>query len=150
MAQATIHASTVAFELPEGARALALSGPSGIGKSALALELMGLGARLVSDDQTVLRVDGGTLFAAPPPALAGLIEWRGVGLLPAEYLAQAPVVAWVDLTTPSPDRLPVPRWIDLLGQRLPCLHIPASGARAAGLRQYMLGRAWDTSCASET
>lgn len=142
MERVTVHASTVAFDLPDGPRALVLSGRSGSGKSALALELLAIGARLVSDDQTVLHAENGQLIATVPPTIAGLIEWRGVGLLPVAHLERAPVVAWVDMDISAQDRLPAPRWHHVLDVRLPCLHLPGHGAVAAGLRQYMLGQAW--------
>ena len=146
MGQATVHASTVAFDLPDGPQALVLSGRSGSGKSALALDLLALGARLVSDDQTVFHVEGDRLIASAPPAIAGLIEWRGVGLLPVAHLAQAPVVLWVDMDNSAQNRLPAPQWHEMLGLRVARLHIPAKGATASGLRQYMLGQAWITGC----
>ena len=50
----TVHASTVAT----GGRAVLLSGPSGSGKSDLALRLIDRGFTLVSDDQTIVRREG--------------------------------------------------------------------------------------------
>ena len=55
----TIHAGAVGI----GGRGLLILGPSGAGKSALALALMGLGARLVADDRVILRVEDGRLLA---------------------------------------------------------------------------------------
>ncbi|MFQ5437976.1 MAG: HPr kinase/phosphorylase, partial [Paracoccaceae bacterium] len=46
-----VHAGAVAFDR----RAVLILGPSGSGKSSLALELMSRGASLVSDDRTILR-----------------------------------------------------------------------------------------------
>lgn len=151
MAQVTVHASAVAFELEgRGPCAVVLSGPSGAGKSTLALELLALGARLVSDDQTHFHVAQGRLIATPPSAIAGLVEWRGVGLVPTTHLARAHVVAWAKLDEAAPRRLPGPLWHDMLGVRLPCLHIRGNGAAAAGVRQYILGEAWKTGCEGAT
>lgn len=144
MAQAVVHASTVAFVQAGLPLAVVLSGPSGSGKSSLALELMALGAQLVSDDQTVLRVEAGGLIATAPDAIRGLVEWRGVGLLPAPALDRAQVVAWMEMDAAPPSRLPEPAWTTVLGVRLPCLHKPDSGPIAAGLRQYIMGQAWMT------
>ena len=47
----TLHASTVALD----GRAVLISGPSGSGKSDLALRLLDRGFTLVSDDQTIVR-----------------------------------------------------------------------------------------------
>ena len=75
-----VHATAVAID----GRALLLRGPSGAGKSDLALRLIDAGARLIADDQSVLRREGGRLLAAVPAAIAGLIEVRGVGILRVE------------------------------------------------------------------
>lgn len=139
-----MHASTVAFVRDGQAHGLVLAGPSGSGKSSLALELMALGADLVSDDQTELRVDHGKLMATAPHPLGGLIEWRGVGLLPARPLGQAQAVIWVDLGTATTKRLPEPDWKHVLGISLPCLRPQRDGPIAAGLRLFMLEQAWMT------
>lgn len=55
-----LHASCVALD----GRGLLILGPSGSGKSALALELMALGADLVADDRTEIEGQGPDLVAA--------------------------------------------------------------------------------------
>lgn len=122
----TLHASCVALE----GRGLLILGPSGSGKSALALELVALGARLVADDRVALRREGARVFASAPPGLHGLIEARGLGLLrlPAET---APVALAVDLALPR-ERLPPRRMVDLAGVPTPLLSAPCE-ARAAAL-----------------
>jgi HPr kinase/phosphorylase len=145
-----VHASTVAFVQAEQAHAIVLAGKSGSGKSSLALELLALGARLVSDDQTILSAEGGVLVATAPDPIRGLIEWRGVGLLPAQPLDRAQVVAWMDLDAPALKRLPEPAWKTVLGVRVPYLHKPDTGPVAAGLRQYMLAQAWTTHGTGQT
>lgn len=139
-----VHASTVAFEQGDNAHAVVIAGASGRGKSSLALELMATGARLVSDDQTLVHVEEGALVATAPAVIQGLIEWRGVGLVSADCLARARVTVWVDLDHEATVRLPEPSWKTVLGLKLPCLHIPATGSAAAGLRQYMMAQAWQT------
>ena len=66
----TIHASTVAIE----GRAVLITGPSGSGKSDLALRLLDRGFTLVSDDQTIVRRDGDRLIASAPPTIAGKLD----------------------------------------------------------------------------
>ena len=107
----TVHASCVAVD----GRGLLIRGPSGAGKSALALDLIGLGAALVADDQVGLSRHGGSVLAAPPPALAGLIEARGLGVLRLPFADTASVLAVLDLDAPPAPRLPEAATTDLLG-----------------------------------
>jgi len=105
MTAPTIHASAVLF----GYRGILIRGPSGSGKSRLALRLLqnpGDGfARLVGDDRIHLGVTHGRLLMHPAGALRGLLEVRGLGIvrLPYEPVAMADLV--VDLDAPTP-RLP--------------------------------------------
>lgn len=110
-----LHASTVALH----GRGLLILGPSGAGKSSLALRLLSLGARLVADDRTELAREGDTLVARCPPALRGLIEARGIGLLRADPAPTADVALVVDLAQTETDRLPPARRITILGVSLP-------------------------------
>jgi len=57
----TLHAGAVSV----GGRAIALVGPKHAGKSTLALALVRKGARLLTDDTLVVRLQGGTAWAAP-------------------------------------------------------------------------------------
>ena len=76
----TIHASTVAND----GRAVLITGPSGSGKSDLALRLLDRGFALVSDDQTMVKRDGDRLLATAPPNIAGKLEIRGIGIVEME------------------------------------------------------------------
>ncbi|MDF0488470.1 HPr kinase/phosphatase C-terminal domain-containing protein [Sphingomonas sp. H39-1-10] len=96
MTPARLHATCVAI----GEQAVLLIGASGSGKSDLALRLIDRGATLVSDDQTLLTVAEGTLTAAPPATIAGLIEVRGIGIIPLPHRAAAPVALVVRLGEP--------------------------------------------------
>lgn len=89
-------------------------GPSGSGKSALALALLAAGADLVSDDQTELYIDGPRLMARCPPALSGLIEARGVGILSTPPAPPCEVVLVADLGQAEAARLPPRRSMRLL------------------------------------
>jgi serine kinase of HPr protein (carbohydrate metabolism regulator) len=122
----TVHASTVAI----GGRAVLISGPSGSGKSDLALRLLDRGFALVSDDQTIVRRDGDRLIAAAPPNIAGKLEVRGIGIVEMERLDNVPVALIVELTSDI-QRLPDDsRERLLLGVALPLVSIDATTASA--------------------
>jgi HPr kinase/phosphorylase len=78
-----------------------LIGPSGSGKSDLALRLLGRGFLLVADD----RVDIDNGVAAPPAALAGLLEVRGLGIVRLPYAATARLALVAELGIAA-ERLP--------------------------------------------
>lgn len=121
-----IHASCVAL----GGRAVLLTGPSGSGKSDLALRLIDRGAVLVSDDQVLVDRRGDRLFAAPPPQIAGMIEVRGLGIRRIAYITDMPVVLLIDLATP-PVRMPLaPVWRTVAGIDLPVVNLAPFEASA--------------------
>jgi HPr kinase/phosphorylase len=145
---AVIHASAVAFG-PAGA--VLIEGPSGSGKSALALALIGAGADLVADDRTVIFAQGGVLYARAPAAIAGLVEVRGLGVirLAARRLARVRLV--LALGAEAPPRLPPAATCRRLGCELPFLAAAArpGPALALGLaRQITSGRAADPALAA--
>jgi HPr kinase/phosphorylase len=129
----TIHACCVAVE----GRGLVILGASGRGKSALALELMGLGAKLVADDQTILTRSGDTVFARCPQHIKGMIEARGIGILHAEALDVAPVRLIVDLDVIETERLPPKRNRDLLGISIDLVFGATSRHFPFGILQYI-------------
>ncbi len=103
-ASVNIHASCVRV----GRSGILLLGKSGAGKSDLALRLIGRGAVLVADDRTLLAIERGILVARVPPQIAGMIEVRGVGLLPMRHTSSAQIVLVVDLVA-KVERLPAPK-----------------------------------------
>ncbi|HEX8216466.1 MAG TPA: HPr kinase/phosphatase C-terminal domain-containing protein [Allosphingosinicella sp.] len=121
----TVHASCVAI----GGRGVLLFGASGRGKSDLALRLIDRGAGLVSDDYTLVRAWEGRLYGSAPPAIAGKLEVRGVGIAAIESIAEAPVCLVVELDS-EPERLPEPHRRSFLGQELPAIALAALEASA--------------------
>ena len=90
-----------------GDGAVLLIGESGAGKSDVALRLIAMGAKLISDDQTALFEWGGRVHAEAASNLRGRIEIRGVGIVSIENSGAAPVILAVRLEKDAaPPRLP--------------------------------------------
>ena len=128
----SIHASAVLV----GARAVLIQGPSGSGKSRLALALLQAAAqglipfaRLVADDRAHVTAVHGRLLVRPAEALAGLIEVRGLGIRQVPYEPLAVVGLVVELGQTDAKRLPEPaaQRTEIAGIPLPRLAV-APGA----------------------
>lgn len=130
-----LHASTVAMN----GMGLLILGPSGSGKSALALQLLALGARLVADDRTILARRGAQVIAQCPPALSGLIEARHIGILHAVPLPEVTVRLVVDLGREETDRLPQRHQMTLLGTTFDLVFASRSSHFPAALLCYLSG-----------
>ena len=125
----TLHASCVAWR----GRGLLILGASGAGKSALALALMAYGCALVADDRVAVRRVGRALVAEPPPALAGLVEARGIGLLRAPFRPRAALTLVLDLDRCETSRLPPRRLWRLHDVAVPLMFRPEPLNPAAAL-----------------
>lgn len=140
-AQDTLHATCVAA----GDRGLLILGASGSGKSGLALQLIALGARLVSDDRVAVKAEGAGALRAfcPLPPARGLIEARGFGLLHVQSQDSARLILAIDLDQEERDRLPHPRRLSLLGCTLPLAHATRAAHLPSALWCHLLGAARD-------
>jgi HPr kinase/phosphorylase len=114
-----IHGSCVARD-GEG---VLIVGPSGTGKSDLALRLLGRGFVLVADDQ----VDVVNGFARAPDALAGMLEVRGLGIVRLPYLSDVKLSVVIALAEQS-ERMPQPERHATLNLPLVRLHAAAASA----------------------
>jgi serine kinase of HPr protein (carbohydrate metabolism regulator) len=122
----TLHASTVASE----GRAVVIAGPSGSGKSDLALRLLDRGFTLVSDDRTIVKREGERLVATAPPNIAGKLEIRGIGIVDMERTESAAIALVVELTGEI-ERMPdESRERLILGAKIPLVTIAAMTASA--------------------
>lgn len=119
-----------------GGDGILLQGPSGSGKSDLALRLIDAGALLVADDQTELAVVGDALHMTAPATLAGRIEVRGVGILRVPSAPSAVLRLVVALVPPEQvERLPEPKVCSFLGRSVPLVALaPFAASAPAKLR----------------
>jgi HPr kinase/phosphorylase len=137
-----VHATTIAI----AGRAIMLRGPSGSGKSELALRLIeqpgnGLGrasliANLVADDQTQVYLRNKRLWVRCPKTIAGLMELRGLGIVKIKPHAPCPLALVVDLQPAvTIERMPEPadNLTTLLGHQVPRIRLDANLPAAASL-----------------
>ena len=114
-----LHATCVALKaLTDQWSGVLLQGPSGSGKSDLALRLIyDLGpecARLVADDYVTVRSSGTSVEAVAPTATLGKIEVRGFGIVELPAMKRIEVSVAFDLVEPANvPRMPEPRWQDI-------------------------------------
>ena len=131
-----IHASTVAID----GRAVLITGPSGSGKSDLALRLLDRGFTLVSDDQTIVKKTGTKLCASAPPNIRGKLEIRGIGIVDMDSIDDVPVALVVELAGEI-QRLPDDsRERPVLGVPVPLISVDARTASAASKVALALDR----------
>lgn len=131
-----IHATAVALDGGDGLVGVLLRGPSGRGKSDLALRLIDGGARLVADDCTMVHRAGESVRLAPPDAIRGRLEVRGLGIVPVDPVADVPLALIVDLVASGAvERLPVPCEEAVLGVAVPVVALaPFEPSAAAKVR----------------
>jgi serine kinase of HPr protein (carbohydrate metabolism regulator) len=134
-----IHATAIAV----GERAALILGPPGSGKSDLALRCIATapapalgiahGALLLADDQVLLTLRHGVLWADSPATIRGRMEVRGVGIVEVPVAASAcPVALAVDVNPSAHvERLPDPKTHLLLqGIAVPLIALRALEASA--------------------
>jgi HPr kinase/phosphorylase len=155
-ADASIHASAVLI----GARAVLIRGASGSGKSTLAWALIQAAqnaptgalpfARLVGDDRVHIEAASGRLLVRPAPALASLIEIRGLGIRRLAYETVAVIGLVVDLAATDAARFPAEEGAQtaVSGVSLPRLAV-APGQDALSLVLAWLGTAAGTAPAAD-
>ncbi|MFN4288492.1 MAG: HPr kinase/phosphorylase [Brevundimonas sp.] len=120
----TLHASLVARHRPFGWQGVLIFGPSGSGKSDLALRMCARGFRLVADDRVCVWPSSGRLYGAAPERLKGLIEVRHVGIIACTGLDLARIaLAVTDCGETLPERLPEPGVRTLEGVSVPALDL---------------------------
>ncbi|MCF8503640.1 MAG: HPr kinase/phosphorylase [Caulobacter sp.] len=132
------HAGLVALSLGGAWRGVLIEGPSGSGKSDLALRALGEGFRLVADDRVIVWSSGGRLWGRAPDALSGLLESRGVGVLPQAAIpfCRIDLAIRCEASPEAVARCPAGETLDLAGQTLPLRPLwPFDPAAPAKLRR---------------
>jgi serine kinase of HPr protein (carbohydrate metabolism regulator) len=133
-----VHAGLIAQRLGGAWRGVLIEGPSGSGKSDLALRSLSEGFRLVADDRVLLWLSGGCLYGRAPDALSGAIEVRGLDVVPTAAVAMAQVA--LVARSGAPERIPRLQTTQLLGVDVPLVELdllersaPAKLSRALAL-----------------
>lgn len=115
-----IHATAIAID----DQGILLRGPSGSGKSDLALRLIEQGAQLISDDRVELLQKGNALVAFAPQPIEGLLEVRHLGIIKLQHLGATPIKLVVDLTSPEElDRMPKEASAEIDGIDIPLVRL---------------------------
>ena len=130
-----LHASSVVI----GESAVLVRGPSGSGKTRLCLDLIAMGraagffTRLVGDDRVEISSHHGRALVRPVPAIAGLVERRGLGLTPVMHEEIGCVRLVVDFEQGGVERMPEPEMLvtELAGVTLPRLAFETGKGDAA-------------------
>lgn len=145
-----IHATAVA----RAGHCVLLCGPSGTGKSDLALRLIWQSHAttaadqrfaLVADDQVLLTCANGELLASAPATIAGKLEVRGIGIVAVPYVAAAKVELHIDLVTADAiERMPPQSFVTHAGIAIPALRLHPFEASAAA--KVALALAQQTRC----
>lgn len=121
------HASCVEWE----GKGVLFCGHSGSGKSDMSLRLIDEGAKLVADDRVDLCNRDGVLEAVVPERIKGLLEVRGLGIIPMPYSEKTEVFLKVDLCQACEiERMPDTMFETIEGVRVPVLKLDPKTASA--------------------
>lgn len=142
-----LHGSAIAV----GAHAMLIIGAAGAGKTTLALEMIALGAELISDDYVEIQLDktgpdrAGKLLLSAPPGIAGLVEVRGFGLARLGSRSRVALKLIADLDQAETERLPPRRERVLSGVVCPVMLCKGRPGLAAALTCLLKAEDWPKS-----
>lgn len=121
-------------------RAVLIRGPSGSGKSDLALRciaaapggFLGPPALLVADDQVLAARRGERVILHAPDSIRGRLEVRGLGIVSLPFVAEAELALVVDLVAPGTlSRIPEPKPpVEIIGTSVASLDLDAAEGSA--------------------
>lgn len=108
-----------------------IEGPSGAGKTSLALGLVdaaarrGIAANFVADDQAIVERRGHVVTASAPQTIAGLAEIRGHGIVPVAHKPSCAVALVARLVADETvGRMPGEKTATVEGIELPLVEVP--------------------------
>jgi serine kinase of HPr protein (carbohydrate metabolism regulator) len=132
------HAGLLALPWRGGWRGVLIEGPSGSGKSDLALRALTEGFRLAADDRVLVWTSGGRAWGRAPDPLSGLLESRGLGVLPVLALpfVRIDLAIRCEASPEAVERFPADERLDLGGVTIPLRPLwPFDPAAPAKLRR---------------
>ena len=97
-----LHASSIDID----GKGVVILGKSGSGKSNLAIKLISMGAKLISDDQTYFKLKDNKIIISKPKTTPNFIEARGIGLIKTPMVMSAKLFCFVNITNIELERLP--------------------------------------------
>lgn len=124
MSKLIVHATTLTLRVGSDWRGVLILGPSGIGKSDLALRaVQQAGCILIADDYTWLWESGGHIYAGAPETIEGKMEVRGIGIT-AEPTRRMTRVNLAALAQSDPiERMPENEVTPFLGINVPTIRV---------------------------
>jgi HPr kinase/phosphorylase len=127
MRQEMVHATALAIN----GQGILLTGPSGSGKSDLALRIIDRGGILISDDVVIVSKTDQGLSVGVAPNIAGKIEVRGVGICIVQHIPSAPLQLAVALSN-NINRMPDEhRTMNMMGIAVPLIDLAPFECSAA-------------------
>jgi hypothetical protein len=124
------HAGLVAIRRNGFWAGVLLEGPSGSGKSDLALRMLAAGFRLVADDRVLVWACEGRLFGRAPAALSDLIEIRGLDVVRETALPMAEIRLVARCGATEGERIPALNHAEIAGISVGAIDVLASAASA--------------------
>ncbi len=123
MSKLIVHATTLTLRVGPDWRGVLILGPSGIGKSDLALRAVQAGCVLVSDDYTWLWDSGGHIYGSAPETIEGKMEVRGIGITaePSRSMTRIHLAALAQ--TDPVERMPENEVTPFLGIDVPTIRV---------------------------
>ncbi len=134
MSKLVIHATSLSLHIGQEWRGVLIMGPSGSGKSDLALRMIqsANNCALVSDDYSLLWLSGGQLYAGAPETIEGRMEIRGIGIMAAETRRLTRIHLAVLVQSDPIERLPENQTTAILGHAIPTIRLNPREASATG------------------